>query len=976
MRTALPPALLLLVAAAELPPPPKPVEPADAPKTFRLPDGFALQPVAVEPQVCDPVAAAYDEDGRLYVVEMRDYPVPNEPGKTPLGRVRLLEDKDGDGRYETATVFADGLPWPTGVACHDGGVFVTAAPDLWYLKDTTGDRVADVKRKAYTGFVVFNVQALVNGLQWGVDNKLYGVTGGNGGGIVPGDVPDAKPVPVRGRDFRIDPRAGTFETLSGTAQFGNTFDDWYERFVCANRLVCGHVAIPAHALARNPHLAAGRPIHDCAAEGSSEVLPMFQASPPEAWRAARVERFKADKSSVPASEMAATGVFTSGTGITIYRGNAYPQWKGQMFVGNVAGNLVHRRSLTPTGATFTATRIDDGKEVIASTDNWFRPANFVNAPDGCLHVLDMYREVVEHPWSIPEDLKAQLRMTSGNDRGRVWRLAPAGFKPPPPPKLGSATTAELVKALENPSSWWRETAQRLLVARQDKTAVDALRALAREGKSPLARLHAAYTLDGLGELTDPDVLALLQSDHPRLRDHGVMLAEPRLNGSDRLTDAVCAAAADPDARVRFRVAVALGERPSPADHKPGVALAAVARTDAADPLTRVAVLSSSSRRSHQLFLGFAFGEAFPGRLELLDQLAAVVGARNRPEELTHALIAVASNSSKLTTAERRDLLLALGDGLMRAGTTLRAVVKDGSQALFDGLVKGAVRDVGDTAAPAAERAKAVRLLAHTDFATAKPAYELALDPRQPPALGLAAVRGLRLSADPGVPELLLARWKLLTPVVRAEAVATLSGRPAWSLALLDAVAAGTVARTQVDSTRQALLKGSKDVAVRERAEKVFAPPSAADRVAAVEKYKAAAAAPGASDKGMQVFRRECAGCHRAGNVGQIVGPAVPEFAGKSPLELLTAILDPNREVDPRFVNYAVTLSDGRATSGLIGGESPTAVTLRRADAVSEVVLRAEIDEVRSTNLSLMPEGFEQKITPAEMADLLAFLRRP
>src|SRR5437870_2647092 len=250
-----------------------PKEPADAAKTFRALDGFRMELVAHEPNVTSPVAAAYDEDGRLYVVEMRDYPDPLKPGETPLGRVRLLEDRDGDGVYETSHVFAEGLPWPTGIACWDGGVYVTAAPDIWYLKDTKGDGKADVRRKVYTGFVVYNVQALVNGLLWGADNRLYGVTAGNGGAIRPADQPEAKPISVRGRDFRFDPATGRFEAISGTAQFGNTFDDWYHRFLCANRLVAGHVVMPSHYLARNPFVPAGRPVQDCAGEGVGFPLP-------------------------------------------------------------------------------------------------------------------------------------------------------------------------------------------------------------------------------------------------------------------------------------------------------------------------------------------------------------------------------------------------------------------------------------------------------------------------------------------------------------------------------------------------------------------------------------------------------------------------------------------------------------------------------------------------------------------------------
>lgn len=966
IRFALLGALAACASAADPLPRLRPTEPADAAKTFRVRDGFTLQLVAHEPQVNSPVAAAYDEDGKLYVVEMRDYPEPHKPGEPPLGRVRLLEDRDGDGFYETATVFAEQLPWPTGVACWDGGVYVTAAPDVWYLKDSDGDGKADVRKKAYTGFVVNNVQALVNGLQWGVDNRIYGVTAGNGGSIRPGDRPDSKPVSVNGRDFRFDPAAGRFEAVAGTAQFGNTFDDWYDRFVCANRLVCGHVALPAHALARNRHLPASRMVHDCAAEGSSEVLPMFQISPVEPWRELRTRRYHAEGQKLPESEMKASGVFTSGTGITVYRGAAYPaQYRGQMFVGNVAGNLVHRRSLTPKGATFEAKRVDEGAEFVASTDNWFRPVNFVNAPDGTLHVLDMYREVVEHPWSIPEDIKNQLHLDSGRDRGRVWRLTPPGFRPPPPPRLGKATTAELVAALENPNAWWRETAQRLLYQRQDRAAVEPLRKLTRESRSPLARMHALWTLKGLGELTTDDILAALQSDVAGLRTHGLRLAEGQLAESRRLAARVCAMHGDPDPQVRFHVALALGELHSPVST---ASLLHIAVRDAADPLTRIAVLSSAADRSHQLFAA-VLHDRVPSadEQELLAQLAAVVGSRNKPVELATVLEALPT--AELPKPARRDLLISLGDGLLHVGKTLSALdLPAGARKLFDELVADAAKNT--------DQDWALRLLAHADFATARPAFEAVLDPRKPQTLQLVAVRAMRTATAADVAPLLLKRWATFTPLLRGEVIATLSARPAWATALLDAVEAGTVGRSQIDSPRQAVLKNHRDPAVRERAARLFAVTTPAARQKVIADYQAAVEKPGDAAKGLAVYRRECASCHLAGNVGQIVGPAAATFRDKSPAELLVAILDPNREVDPRYLNYVVNLADGRSTSGVIAGESPTAVTLRRAEGAVESVLRTQIDELRSTGLSLMPEEFEKRITPAEMTDLLAFLKEP
>src|SRR5581483_10528137 len=218
----------------------------------------------------------------------------------------------------------------------------------------------------------------------------------------------------------------------------------------------------------------------------------------------------------------------SACGVTVYRGAAYPpQYYGNVFLAEVAGNLIHREVLTRKRVTFTAKRAEEGVEFVTSTDNWFRPVNFVNAPDGTLHVIDMYREVVEHPWSLPDDIKAHLDLSSGRDRGRIYRLAPLNFQRPIRPQLGRASTQQLVASLENPNAWWRETAQRLLIQKRDPAAVPPLRRLVRSGSKPLAQLHALWTLHGLQALDDDDVLAALRSPTAGLREHGLQLAESR-----------------------------------------------------------------------------------------------------------------------------------------------------------------------------------------------------------------------------------------------------------------------------------------------------------------------------------------------------------------------------------------------------------------------------------------------------------------
>ncbi|MCB1211865.1 MAG: hypothetical protein KDK97_21270, partial [Verrucomicrobiales bacterium] len=238
----------------------QPVPAASASNSFHVLGGFEMQLIAAEPLVTDPVAITYDADGRAYVCEMNDYPYtdkstdkPNVERTTdlPLGKVRILSDDDDDGLFDRSEIFARDLSWPTGIALYDGGAFVAGTPDVWYLKDTDGDGTADVREKIFSGFRKYNVQAVVNNLIWGLDNRIYGAGGTNGGSITFKGT--EKPIPLVRGDFRFDPRSPRFEILSGGARFGNSFDDWGNRFICNIRNPAQQILFPAEYLVRNPY---------------------------------------------------------------------------------------------------------------------------------------------------------------------------------------------------------------------------------------------------------------------------------------------------------------------------------------------------------------------------------------------------------------------------------------------------------------------------------------------------------------------------------------------------------------------------------------------------------------------------------------------------------------------------------------------------------------------------------------------------
>jgi putative membrane-bound dehydrogenase-like protein len=945
----------------------------DARATFRIAPGFRLDPIAVEPIVTDPVAACFDADGRLYVVEMRGYPYPEA---VPSGCVSFLEDIDGDEVFDKRTVFLDGLSWPTAIAPHDGGVLVLVAPELIHAKDTNGDGVADVKRTLFRGFGTGNVQALANGLARGLDGWIYGAGGGNGGDIELVAKPGADRVSIRGRDFRFRPDGSAFEAIEGGGQFGNTFDDFGHRFTCSNSNHIRQFVIPARYLDRNPALAGAVSVADVAREGPAAAV--FRISPPEHWRVVRTRRRLLDPSFVnrlSESEKHAIGFFTSATGVTIYRGSALPpELQGNAFIGDVGGNLVHRKRIEVKGPRLEAVRADVGVEFLASTDTWFRPVQFANTPGGGLLILDMYRETIEHPASIPEDIKAHLDLTSGHDRGRLYHLVPVAHEGRLGPSLSKATTAALVSHLASPDGWWRDTAQRLLAERRDPSAVPMLKALAADRPSPLARLHALWALHEAGALEANDLTPAFDDPEPGVRENAARLAEGALGLNARVHASLLKLASDDSGPVRLQAALSLGGLEG---GDALAALAAIARHDADDPWVRSAVLSGLSGRVPAFLAALkavdpAFLASGPGR-SWLDDLAALAGAEDRPAVIADLIAGFAGPVAPPDQA--RAVVLGLGRGLARAGRSLRDRLDERSRTALVGTFEEAVAEIDAPETAEARRVESIRLVALGPLEAAIESLPNQLSPRFPKSAQLAALQGLASIRDPRVGPAVASRWPELGPGLRAEAIATLLALPDRVRSLLDAIESGVLPGSELDRPARDRLLAIADRALRERAAKVLSSlPSRPGRAAMVASYQGALALPGDRERGREVYRRACATCHRAEGLGVAVGPDLATVAGRSPDDLLIHVLDPNREVAPAYVTYTVATTDGLVLSGLLAAESASDITLRRAEGATDVVPRSRIEAIKASGVSLMPENLETQAGPAAVADLIAFLR--
>ena len=971
----------------------------DALSTFKLADGFELELVGGEPLVSDPVAACFDASGRMFVAEMHGYPFSQEPtqlnpaggGLRDAGIIRMLEDTDKDGTMDRSVVFADKLSWPTSVLPYNGGIFVMAPQYLYYLKDTDGDDKADVREVVLSGFGRNNVQSVANGLIWGLDNKIYFAAGRNPKTLLHRGTPL---FPVSGADLRFDPKTENFELVTGGVQFGHSRDIWGTRFVCSNSNHIQQVIHPQHYITRNPYLVASGMVRGIATDGASARV--FRLSAPEPWRIVRQKWRALDKGyrlvinddggwefipvdpSKPAGGVPTeypVGFFTSATGITIYSGDAYPaKYQGNAFVGDVGGNLVHRKTVNSDGVIYSSKRADEGVEFIQSTDNWFRPVNFLNAPDGTLHVLDMYRETVEHPYSIPAEIKEFLHLTSGKDRGRIYRVVRKDMQVRRPLNLATMSSLELVGQLSSTNGWNRDTAQRLLVERNDHGVRLALDNLVLKGESSLGRLHALYTLKGLGLLAPAHVFGGLLDSNPRVKAHAVKLAEPYLQEHINLIQHLNRLASHPSEHVRAQVAYSLGEA-NPKYATEGLLTLALASNSTSE--IRTALLSSIGIQAEDFLLQLLQrGGGNPQLPTIALQTAIIVGSDKDDSKSIQTLMEI----NKFDATEQQIILRGIGEGLKRRGLSLQALLKkkttpDSLNAHLQNTFTKAEAIAVDSRAELPHRISAIQLLAFSHLDSTSTTLTKLLTAQTPQAMQIQVVQTLGSINPPELASHLLSRWKGHSPLVRREVIDVLASTVGNAVAVLNAVEARQIQRVEIERDKKQLLLQHPDSSVQKLSQRLFGNEAESDRAKVVQQFQHVLELEGRQIPGKEVFRKKCSLCHQAGTIGVQVAPNLASVKNKSEADLLISILDPNREAQPNFNVYTVVTLQGKVLNGIIASETATSITLKRAEGKQDVVLRNNIDELLSNGVSLMPEGLEKELTAQDLADVIAFIKQ-
>lgn len=969
------------------------MSPEESLKSIHVDSNFHIELFASEPLVFDPVEMVFDENGKIYVCEMLDYPDDPPAGKPARSRIVLLEDTDGDGKPDKRTVFADNVLEVSGIMPWKGGLIVTSAPDILYFKDTNGDGKADVRQVLYTGFPKVNPEARVTNPRYGIDNWVYVANDGQNGRITSPEHPDRLPVLVRGTDFRFQPLRGAAEPASGPTQFGMSFDNWGNRFMSQNTIHIREAVVPMQYLIRAPLLEVSGVSEDISDHGKGEAR-MYPLTRPQKWRRERTElrQQRYNENQLNRTEQVG-GWFTAATGNTVYNGDVFPkEYWGNAFTGDVSANLVHRDVLIPDGVTFIAHRAEEDTEFLASTDIWFRPCNFANAPDGNLYITDIYREFIETPESIPEEIKKYMNFWSGVDKGRIYRIVPnhplrtRDLKP----NLGKASSAELVQQLASTNGWHRMTAQRLLVERQDRTVVPLLKELALKSDYPLARLHALWTLEGLSALEAPVVVAALKDPHPGIRENALRLAE-ELATDSTVANAVLALKNDKEPRVLYQLAFTLGQFKDP---RTLAVLADLARERAGEPWFRTAILSSLNDNASDFFHLYLSRNQFQLNPAFLDQLAALIGAKHDPNELRRfltvqeALLPFHPNevaaglfglAKGLRLAGVHDL--AVGGAEMRVAaflnnpsqTVQRASWEIAEHLQLNGLVQRASRDAASGGLPVPNRAAAVRALRGGQLAAVRPILDQILASNPPPELQVAAVMSLASFPDASVAPALIANWRSYGPDARKQAVAALLSQHNRVPVLLKAIEDHQVDMPAVDIAARSRLMDDPDPSIAQRARNLFQNASS-DRAKVVENYRDVLKMAGDERNGKKVFDANCAKCHMPRAQGGRVGPDLSGVNNKTKEELLTSILNPSYAIEPHFVHYIVTTRDGQIHDGVIANETPGSITLRGGTENDETILRANIAEVRASNVSLMPEGLEQSMSRQDIADVIAYLR--
>ncbi len=959
-------------------------------QTFRMADGLEAKLFASEPVVRQPLTMTFDDRGRMWIIQYLQYPhpaglkpievdqylrtkydrVPEPPPRGTPGadRITILEDTDGDGRVDRSKDFLTGLNLATGLALGHGGVFVANAPYLLFYPDRNGDDVPDGDPEVLLkGFGLDDAHALVNSLTWGPDGWLYGAQGST-------VTADINGIEFQQGIWRYHPVTRKFELFAegGGNTWGIDFDHRGQLFAGGNTAepLCHHVQGGYYVKGFSKH----GPLHNPYTFGYF----------------------------APVKHNGLLGTALTG-GFVFYNGGLFPEvYRDQCFYPNLRQNAIRWSRLETKGSTFET---HYGGDLVTSTDIGFRPVDCTIGPDGAIYVADWYdRHIAHHDFAKPN----QWYQPSKDD-GRLFRIVPTGTNPRPIGLLAlqQASSDELVDLLTHRNDWYVRTARQILIERRDAAVYDRLKTMLTGAAMTRQKLEALWTLSGSGGLNDEQALACLAHSDEEVRAWTVRLLGDTSNVSPTVKQSfVGLARSDASVRVRSQLASTAKRLPASdcfeivsqlmrrsedvddphipllvwwaieghAKSEPGRVLELLAEPESWRlPLARSFLIERVARRysaeagedglkacarllhiapdaaSARIVLG-AINDQFAGR-RLMD---VPVELRTELERLLR------DQADASPTVDAQLLAVALRVGVTNIFDKLRSVVLNRSAAETDRLML--IAALGDI-----DGSQTISVLLSL----------IGDDPA--PAFQSAALSALERFQDDRIPAAVLARFDQWNADVQTRAVTLLCRRANGTAALLDAVDRKQVPAERISVDHQRLMALHRDAELKQRIEKRWGKIQAATAQQKTERIKNlmlhVRLGKGDASRGAELFKKTCAACHKLRGEGETLGPDLTQTERKNLEVMLLNIVDPSSLVRPEYVAYVVATNDGRVLSGMLHSETAQTVTLIDAKKNKITVSRTDIEELKPSDVSLMPDNLLDPLDAQQLRDLISFLQQ-
>lgn len=946
--------------------------------TFQIEPGFTLTRVAAEPLIKDPVDIEFNELGDALVLEMPGYPFEDKQS-----RIVVLKDTDGDGIYDDKLVFIEGLQLANSFMPYKKGVLVAAPPYLLFVHDDDQNYVPEKVDTLMGGFSTGNLQHNYNGLTYGLDNWIYAANGGNDGSPYWWNDP-TRGMDLHRQDFRFNLESRTLERLGASSGgHGLALDEYGRVFETHNMEHISHLVFPDRYINSQPLLIENtlENISDHEENGTSRIYPIGEQE-------ARVNHPEQ------------SGYFSGSCGVMYYGGGAFgPEYNNTVWVTDVVLNLVHTDKLVPKGASFTARRMLEIRDFLASSDRSFRPVNMTVGPDGNIYLADMYRKVIEHPEWIPDDIEKTLDLHAGKDQGRIYRISKAGsqnefdvtqFK----------SEEGLVESLAHPNQWVRNTAHRLLAEKNvTRETIASLKSFL-VGDKEYPKLHAFYLLSIKNALNDVELVELLSDKNRAIQEVALMQIEKSINSNAALANACLKFLNSDDWRVRMQASLSLSKLNSTSEIYPEISKplfdALLAASKAEHNNWTIATLTLATQdHAEQLFAELVKSPRASGTLLASLALRASQsdnGFRTVLKSLPEAY--VAPGDQKLIVQQLiKNTAPALAKGveglikpLEQSGNidllpelaALRNKLKLPESPEFLKYSQAALQQVLDVSLPDSIRVQQLALLDLLPYSSKADVLFACLKNNQPTKIQEGALRQLANYSEKEIGNRIVAMWSELSPQTRRYASDLLLYIEVHHDALLTGLENGAINIGEMNfdlERRRQLLWWTEDENTKRRAEKLFSDSGVITRQEAIDKMKPALSLAGSASGGAAVFEVVCGNCHQFGTRGKEVGPGLTDIGRKSKETLLHDILDPNAAADPQYINHRLETSAGLVHIGIVASETDQAITIKKMGGESIVVNKAEVKTFRSLGTSLMMEGLENTMTLQEMADLLAFLQR-